>query len=290
MWTETESSAAQKLIDLAFHEDLGDVGDVTSNAVLTEELRGEGIFVGRSAGVVAGLPLVTQVFATISDRVQITPLVEDGTVIFPGQELATIVGPMRTILTGERTALNFLQRLSGIATKTRAYVEAVGGTKAVVLDTRKTTPGWRVLEKYAVRCGGGKNHRMGLYDGVLIKDNHLAALADDQDPIRQAVETARSVTSSRLPIEIEVDNLRQFESALGCQADIVLLDNMSTEDMREAVELRNERAPNVLLEASGGITLERIPEIAATGVDRISIGALTHSAVALDIGLDYRTS
>ncbi len=288
MWTIKESTAAEKLIALALEEDLGKVGDVTSNSVLPEELQGRGVFVARKEGVVAGLSLLSQVFAEISLQVQVTRLMDDGSKIAPGDELATVTGPMRAILTGERTALNFLQRLSGIATKTRGFVEALGNAKAVILDTRKTTPGWRVLEKYAVRCGGGQNHRMGLYDGILIKDNHLAALANDSAPIRRAVEMARTATGN-LPVEIEVDTLRQLDEALECQPDIILLDNMSCEEMREAVGRRDQKAPSVLLEASGGITLQRIPEIAATGVDRISVGALTHSAVALDIGLDYRT-
>jgi nicotinate-nucleotide pyrophosphorylase (carboxylating) len=194
---------------------------------------------------------------------------------------------MRALLTGERTALNFLQRLSGVATLTRRYVDAAG-SRAKILDTRKTTPGWRVLEKYAVRCGGGHNHRMGLFDGILIKDNHLAALGREPGAITKAVSAARAEAGGGLPVEIEVDRLEQLEEALACRPEIILLDNMSDEQMREAVARRAAVAPGVQLEASGGITLERIPAIAATGVDRISVGALTHSAPALDIALDYQ--
>jgi nicotinate-nucleotide pyrophosphorylase (carboxylating) len=214
-----------------------------------------------------------------------TPSVEDGAQVGRGTLLAVVAGPLRSILAAERTALNFLQRLSGIATLTRKFVAAAAGTRAKLLDTRKTTPGWRLLEKYAVRCGGGVNHRVGLYDGILIKDNHLAGLGGD---VRRAVEAARTHPGNEgIPVEVEVDTLDQLEVALAVRADIVLLDNMSLDQLRTAVARRDAIAPDVLLEASGGVNLNTVQEIAATGVDRISVGALTHSAVALDIGLDY---
>jgi nicotinate-nucleotide pyrophosphorylase (carboxylating) len=206
----------------------------------------------------------------------------------PGTELATIAGPMRAILAAERTALNFLQRLSGVATLTRRYVDATGG-KAQVLDTRKTTPGWRLLEKYAVRMGGGHNHRVGLYDGVLIKDNHLAALGGGVAAVPRAVAAARQHAPG-LPVEVEVDTWDQFEAALACRPDIVLLDNMPLDLLRRCAARRREVAPGVLLEASGGVNLQTIEPIAASGVDRVSVGAVTHSATAMDIALDYRAA
>jgi nicotinate-nucleotide pyrophosphorylase (carboxylating) len=192
---------------------------------------------------------------------------------------------MRAILVGERTALNFLQRLSGVATQTARHAALLAGLKCQLLDTRKTTPGWRLLEKYAVRQGGGHNHRMGLCDGVLIKDNHLAALGSGG--ITEAVRLARQMHGTSVPLEIEVDTLDQFDEALAARPDIVLLDNMSADRLREAVRRRDAVAPGVLLEASGGVNLDTLRGLAETGVDRISVGALTHSAVALDIGLDY---
>jgi nicotinate-nucleotide pyrophosphorylase (carboxylating) len=194
---------------------------------------------------------------------------------------------MRSILVAERTALNFLQRLSGIATLTARYAERIVGTPAVLLDTRKTTPGWRLLEKYAVRCGGGTNHRLGLYDGVLIKDNHLAALRHGTQGVAEAVAAARSQYGQRVPIEVEVDTLEQLDVALTAGPDIILLDNMGPERLRQAIARRDALAPSIRLEASGGVNLDTIAAIAATGIDRISVGALTHSAIALDIGLDY---
>jgi nicotinate-nucleotide pyrophosphorylase (carboxylating) len=213
------------------------------------------------------------------------PKVPDGSPVEPGTMLATIEGSLQSVLASERIALNFLQRLSGVATLTRKFVDAVAGTQAKILDTRKTTPGWRLLEKYAVRCGGGMNHRVGLYGGVLIKDNHLAGLGGD---LKRAVETARAYPGNAgLPVEVEVDTLAQLEIALGVKVDIVLLDNMNLDQLRAAVARRNAVAPTTQLEASGGVNLESVKAIAATGVDRISVGALTHSAQALDIGLDY---
>jgi nicotinate-nucleotide pyrophosphorylase (carboxylating) len=239
--------------------------------------------VQRSAGVTAGLPAAAATFEMIDGSLHFEPQVADGILAQPGQVLATVSGSLRSILTAERVALNFLQRLSGVASLTRMYVDAVSGLPVVILDTRKTTPGWRLLEKYAVRQGGGTNHRMGLFDGVLIKDNHLAALHDD---LVAAVHRARQELRG-FPIECEVDTLEQLERLLPARPDIILLDNMSTDQLRAAVRLRDAKGPGIRLEASGGVNLTTVRAIAETGVDRISVGALTHSAVAQDIGLDF---
>ena len=288
MFTDTETNACRRLIDLALEEDLGAEGDLTSRAVIPPELPGRAALVARSAGVVAGLPAARQTFAVIDPQLSFQTLVPDGSAVAPGTVLAVVGGRMRSILTGERTALNFLQRLSGVATQTAKYVQAVAGLPCQVLDTRKTTPGWRRLEKYAVRRGGGHNHRMGLGDGVLIKDNHLAAVGGGPAAVAEAVRLARALYGSRFPLEIEVDDLEEFDAALAARPDIVLLDNMKPDLLREAVRRRNATASGVLLEASGGVTLATLRAIAETGVDCVSVGALTHSAVALDIALDYQ--
>jgi nicotinate-nucleotide pyrophosphorylase (carboxylating) len=295
MFGPAETEACRRLIELALHEDLGGAGDLTSMAVIPAELQGQAVFAARSAGVVAGLPAVQLVLEQVNSELRFEQQVKDGTSVQPGTRLAIVSGPMRSLLTAERTALNFLQRLSGVATQTRRYVDAIAGLNCMILDTRKTTPGWRLLEKYAVRCGGGHNHRTGLHDGILIKDNHLAGLriANCGLRIQEAVSRARKFLSERglnLPIEIEVDDLDQLDAALDCRPDIVLLDNMDPATQREAVRRRNEKAPGVLLEASGGVTLQTVQAIAGTGVDRISVGALTHSASALDVALDYLPS
>lgn len=284
-----ESAACETLVKLALEEDLGSVGDVTSEAVIPADLDGRAAFVARTWGVIAGLPAAELVAKAVDRRLQFEPVLNDGTRVETGGRLAIIRGPMRTLLAAERTALNFLQRLSGVATQTRRYVDAVAGLSCRILDTRKTTPGWRLLEKYAVRCGGGHNHRVGLYDGVLIKDNHLAGLriADWGLRIKEAIRRARAASATSLPIEIEVESMEQLDAALAAGPDIVLLDNMSVDTLREAVGRRNDNAPTVKLEASGGVTLATVRAIAETGVDRISVGALTHSAPALDIALDY---
>lgn len=280
-----EVAAADTLIRLALAEDLGDTGDRTSLATIPATAQATAAFVARSAGVVAGLPIAQWVCEAVSRELSFVPAVPDGTATSRGLVLAQVTGPLQAILAAERTALNFLQRLSGIASLTRQFVDAVRGYRVQILDTRKTTPGWRLLEKYAVRAGGGTNHRLGLFDGILIKDNHLAGLGGD---IRRAIAAARSYPgNANLPVEVEVDSLEQLEMALAAQADIVLLDNMSLEQLRAAVTRRQTTAPHVLLEASGGVNLHTVRDIAATGVDRISVGALTHSAPALDIGLDY---
>jgi nicotinate-nucleotide pyrophosphorylase (carboxylating) len=283
--TPAEIAAADALIRLALAEDLGDTGDRTSLATIPETARAQAAFVARSVGVVAGLPVAERVCRAVSPELTFAPTVPDGTGTQRGTVLATVSGPLRAILAAERIALNFLQRLSGIASLTRKFVDTASGFRAKMLDTRKTTPGWRLLEKYAVRAGGGTNHRVGLYDGILIKDNHLAGIGGD---VRRAVEAARTYPGNAgLPVEVEVDTLDQLEIALAVRADIVLLDNMSLEQLRTAVARRDTVAPGVLLEASGGVNLTTVRDIAATGVDRISVGALTHSALALDIGLDY---
>lgn len=285
-FSEPETAACRSLVTLALGEDLGPDGDLTSRCTIPETATGRAAFVARAPGVLAGLPAAAMVVQAVDSALTFEPLKADGATLTKGDRLAVMAGPMRSILAAERTALNFLQRLSGVATQTRRYVEAVAGLPAQVLDTRKTTPGWRLLEKYAVRMGGGHNHRIGLYDGVLIKDNHLAALSA-ATAVTEAVTAAKAVVGGRIPVEVEVESLARLDEALRCGPDIVLLDNMPPEMMRECVKRRNAAAPGVKLEASGGVTLATIRGIAETGVDRISVGALTHSAVALDIALDY---
>lgn len=291
-FNESETTACRQLVKLALEEDLGQAGDLTSQAVIPTDLKGQGTFVARGRGVIAGLPAVALVLSEVDPNLKFWPIIEDGSPI--QSPIADVEGSTRSILAAERTALNFLQHLSGIATLTRKYVDAIEGLPCKILDTRKTTPGWRLLEKYAVRCGGGHNHRMGLYDGILIKDNHLMTLkqATFQKPgdlkltIAEAVHRVRQQSPS-LQIEMEIDILELLDAVLDAGPDIVLLDNMPLEHMREAVRRRNQKAPPILLEASGGITLANVRAVAETGVDRISIGALTHSAPALDIALDY---
>lgn len=285
-FTPSETAACRALIELALREDLGEQGDLTSLAFLPPDQMGNATLVARSPGILAGLPAAALVVAMVDPRIEFQPLREDGAALQPGERIATVRGPMRSILTAERTALNFVQRLSGVATQTRRYVDLVAGLPVHLLDTRKTTPGWRLLEKYAVRAGGGHNHRTGLFDMVLIKDNHLAALAHEPDPIAAAVDRARR-SAPGVPIEVEVDSLEQLDRALACGPEMILLDNMPPPLLREAVQRRNAAGSKSLLEASGGVNLQTLRAIAETGVDRISVGALTHSATALDIGLDY---
>jgi nicotinate-nucleotide pyrophosphorylase (carboxylating) len=288
VFTAAEAAACHRLIKWALEEDLGTAGDLTSQAVLPADLPGRAVFVTRTAGVLAGLPAVSLVLAAVDSQLTLQPLKHDGDRLAAEDQLAIVSGPMRALLTAERTALNFLQHLSGIATLTRRYVDAVAGLPARIFDTRKTLPGWRLLAKYAVRQGGGYNHRLGLHDGILIKDNHLAALGPNPaTAIVEAIRRARQWHDPVSFVEIEVENLTQLGVALREQPHIVLLDNMPPDTMREAVQRRNAVAPGVLLEASGGINLSSVRSIAETGVDRISVGALTHSASALDIGLDY---
>jgi nicotinate-nucleotide pyrophosphorylase (carboxylating) len=266
-----------RLIDLALEEDLGP-GDVTTQALVDPELQGEAHIRAKATLVVAGLPVAARVFQKLDAKLVFAAAVDDGQEVTKGTVLARLTGPVASILTGERVALNFLQRLSGIATFTRTMVAQVAGSTAVLVDTRKTTPGWRSLEKYAVRLGGGRNHRLGLYDGVLIKNNHLTAVGS----ISEAVRQAKARTHPLLKIEVEVTDLHGLEEALNAGADRILLDNMDDATLRRAVEINRGRA---LLEASGSMTRERLPLVAATGVDFISMGALTHSAPAVDIHL-----
>ena len=290
-----EKKACVRLIEMALQEDLDTAGDLTCAAVIPPGLQGQAVFVARTEGVAAGLPvagLVYEARTVPGEEVTFEPLLEDGARLQAGTPLARVRGGMATILSSERIILNFLQRLGGVASLTRRHVDLVADLPCRILDTRKTTPGWRLLEKYAVRCGGGHNHRMGLYDGVMLKDNHLAALArsgQGSGTIAEAVRAVRQKYGATVPLEVEVDTLEQLDEALAAGPDVVLLDNMTLERLREAVLRRNRTAPGVLLEASGGINLTTLRGIAETGVDRISVGALTHSAPALDIGLDYQT-
>jgi nicotinate-nucleotide pyrophosphorylase (carboxylating) len=280
-----------RLLEMAREEDLGS-GDVTS-AMLPSEVTAIAVFRARQPMIVCGVALLESIAAGYDGQIRTTCVVGDGQAVDKDAVLARWTGPAKGIMAAERVALNFIQRLSGVATTTNEYVKAVAGTGAAIYDTRKTMPGWRDLEKYAVRAGGGKNHRHGLYDAVLIKDNHLAILAkaQGQDPIKAAadeLEQIRPFLGDRAFIELEVDTLDQFMLALALPVDIILLDNMSIEQLELAVNMRNNAglAGKLELEASGGITLSTVRSVARTGVERISVGALTHSAAAVDIALD----
>ena len=274
------------LVELAINEDIGN-GDITSQAVNLPEENFIGVFTSREEGILAGSDIAQYVLKKISPESKIKFLLKDGAKLKRGTKIAIIKGPTSGVLMAERIILNFLQRLSGIASITNQYVAKVSGTDCKILDTRKTTPGWRNIEKYAVLCGGGTNHRMGLYDMVMIKDNHIASLSKSSDtPIREAVGRARQVVGKNKKIIVEVDTLNQMVEALSISPEIILLDNMDIQKLKKAVILRNKTMPNILLEASGGVNLKTVQKIAKTGVDRISIGALTHSVKALDIGLD----
>jgi nicotinate-nucleotide pyrophosphorylase (carboxylating) len=294
-WDERLADDCRQVVRLAVREDLDRLYDWTTVALAEPELRGQAAVVARQPGVAAGL----QTVPTLLDEMEIAalwrPRIQDGVAVQAGTVMADFGGAVRDLLAAERILLNVIGRLCGIATLTRRYVDAVAGTGARIYDTRKTTPGWRRLEKYAVRCGGGCNHRTGLFDAVLIKDNHLAlaGLAPDE-----AVRRARQFLREMLPgpaadamiIEVEVDTLAQFEQVLPTQPDIILLDNMSPDELRQAAARRNASGSPVELEASGGVNLQTIRSIAQTGVDRISVGAITHSAISLDIGLDWLDS
>jgi nicotinate-nucleotide pyrophosphorylase (carboxylating) len=272
--------AIDEAVRRALEEDLGRAGDLTSIATIPESMRAQAQMVARQDGVIAGLPLAVATLRTLSPDIEIQAPLRDGAMVAAGQHVLTISGFARAVLTAERTALNFVGRLSGIATLTADYVRRTAGTTTRICCTRKTTPGLRALEKYAVRCGGGFNHRFGLDDAILIKDNHIAVAGG----IKAVLERARSLVGHLVKIEIEVDTLEQLDEVLDARlADAVLLDNMDVPTLRKAVE----RARGwVVLEASGGITLDTIAEIAATGVDYISSGALTHSAPNFDIAID----
>lgn len=273
----------RRAVRLALEEDLGS-GDVTTLATVPESATAQAAMTAREPLVLAGVELAEAAFAECSAAIRIERLVEDGERVEAGRRLLSLAGPAQAMLTAERVALNFVQRLSGVATLTAQFVEAVRGTRARILDTRKTTPGWRRLEKYAVRCGGGHNHRFGLFDMVLIKDNHLAALQTAApNPIAAAVQRARA-KYPQLKIEVEADTLEQADQAAQAGADIILLDNMTPDELCAAVTRVGNRAKT---EASGGVNLATVRAIAEAGVDYISVGALTHSARAVDIGLDF---
>jgi nicotinate-nucleotide pyrophosphorylase (carboxylating) len=275
--------SVSQLIDLALAEDIGP-GDVTSAYFVPEDRMVRGFIVARAAGVLAGSALAAEVFRRVDEGIEVQILLDDGARMATGAHVMILEGKARAILTGERVALNFLQRLSGVATKTRTFVDRVEGTSAHILDTRKTTPGWRALEKAAVVAGGGENHRMGLYDRAMVKDNHL--VAEGGLGALQAAILRLQKEKPEVEVELEVDTLEQFEAFLGLEGvDYILLDNMENELMAKAVEMRGESGPR--LEASGGVNLETVRGIAETGVDYISVGAITHSAVALDLALDF---
>lgn len=305
VFSESARGDGLKLIEMALIEDIGsadlDVGlDCTTDAIVPKQAKARAAFVSRDPGVVCGVAIAKLAIANWAPQLSLEVAVNDGEPVRAQETIAVMAGTAHDILTMERTCLNFMCRLSGISTLTNQYVQRIAGTSACVLDTRKTTPGWRRLEKFAVACGGGQNHRMGLYDAIMIKDNHLAfyrsQVEDDEDTIPASIRIARQWIrdhESTLPhgdqtvLQLEVDTLAQLEIALGTDCDIVLLDNMECDQLSRAVEMRNAQAPKILLEASGGVNLTTIGKIARTGVERISIGALTHSAVNFDIGLDW---
>jgi nicotinate-nucleotide pyrophosphorylase (carboxylating) len=272
--------AIDEAVQRALNEDLGRAGDITSIATIPETTHAHAILVARQTGVIAGLPLAVATFQKLSPDISIQAHFRDGGTVAAGVHVLTISGPARAVLAGERTALNFVGRLSGVATLTADYVRHTAGTKLRICCTRKTTPGLRALEKYAVRCGGGFNHRFGLDDAILIKDNHIAVAGG----ITAVLQRARAHAGHLVKIEIEVDTMAQLREVLDTGlADVVLLDNMDIADLAEAVKLANGR---LVLEASGGVTLDSIAKIAATGVDYLSSGALTHSAPNFDVALD----
>jgi nicotinate-nucleotide pyrophosphorylase (carboxylating) len=286
---ELELDKVRPLIELAVEEDRGQ-GDMTSELLFGDGIIDKADIISREEIVVCGMKVVKELLRLYDKRLKLKVLIKDGQHAYVGCRLATITGPLCSILTAERVVLNFLQRLSGIATTTRKYVRAIQGTKAKIYDTRKTLPGWRILEKYAVRCGGGYNHRLGLYDGILIKDNHLAQLGRNFQPrLRKVIEKARKIRHAKF-IAVEVDHVDdQLNYVLDIAGiDIVLLDNMGQWQLKHAVEMKNKMCGKgkPLLEASGNITLANVSGIAQCGVDRIAVGAITHSATAVDIGVD----
>ena len=292
-WDERTADDCRHLIRLAVREDLDRGCDLTTLALVSEKARGRAVLNSRQPGVLAGLPAVRLVLEEMNLDVEFDTALEDGRPLQAGSRLGELKGSTRDLLTAERLILNLLGRLCGIASLTHAFVERVAGTRARIYDTRKTTPGWRRLEKYAVRCGGGRNHRTGLFDAVLIKDNHLAQAAGVGITAADAVRRARQFLAAYHPdrsgeiVEIEVDTLVQLDQVLASEPDVVLLDNMSVDLLREAVRRRNAAGSAAELEASGGVHFGSVHAIAETGVDRISVGSLTHSASSLDIGLDW---
>lgn len=280
----------RRIVDGALVEDIG-AGDVTTDSVIPREATARGQLIAKSAGVVAGIPVAALCFRRLDARVEFEQLVEDGARVSRNCGLARLSGPAASILTAERTAVNFLQRLSGIATLTAKFVDAVEDYPVRILDTRKTTPGCRILEKYAVRMGGGHNHRLGLYDGILIKDNHLrfqdaSGPGDGAKSVKLAVAAAKRAAGHLRRTEVEAENLEQVGAAVEAGADAILLDNMDIDTLAAAVEIVRKSGQPILLEASGSVSLRTVRAIAATGVDAISVGALTHSAPALDMSLE----
>lgn len=304
--SEFDSLVVREIVERALQEDIGS-GDVTTEALCEPDQTGKAVMRTKEPCIIAGVPVAQMVFEMLDNKLSFEPRVRDGQSLAAGQTVAELEGALRTILIGERTALNLLQRLSGIATLTARYVEAVKGFSVEILDTRKTAPGLRILDKYAVQVGGGRNHRIGLYDGVLIKSNHIRAAGS----ITKAIERARRYAPTTLKIEVEVKDLQELQEALEAGADIIMLDNMSLEEMRHAVKIvkdlslspspeeggefppsragKGARGLGPLLEASGGVTLENARDIAQTGVNFISVGALTHSVRAIDIHLEVLT-
>ena len=273
----------ERAIDAALAEDLA-LGDPTTDALIPPERQGRAVMIAREPGIASGVDVAAAVFQRVDPSLSTTPLVGDGQALEAGGLMLSVEGAFASILSAERTAVNFAQRMSGIATLAAQYVKAVEGTSAAIVDTRKTAPGLRVLDKHAVASGGGRNHRQALGDGVLIKDNHIAALRDEGLSIAEIVTRARANAAHTIKIEVEVQTLEEARDAMDGKPDILLLDNMNPDEMRKVVDLVHGRA---LTEASGGITLANVAEVAASGVDLISIGALTHSPRALDISLDY---
>lgn len=281
---------ALPVVRLALQEDVGP-GDLTSRFLVPADARGSAVFLVKADGVLAGLPVLQPLFAELDASVEVDLLVEDGAQVSRGARIARVRGPLRSLLTGERSALNFLQRLSGIATLTRAFVDRVAGTRTRILDTRKTTPGHRAIEKYAVRVGGGENHRMGLYDGVMVKDNHRRWLLSlPSAEAKGVLDRARNAAPDPVPVVIEVDSLVQLPAVLALAPDVVMFDNLGLAEMaRGSAEVRAwnvAHSTRVETEASGGVTLDSVTDVARTGVDRISVGAITHSARALDISME----
>ncbi len=275
MFNEQELNEIDVLIETALKEDIAS-GDITTNSIIGEDEIAEGYLLAKVDGVIAGLNVAEMVFKKLDENFEFKPLVAEGEAVKSKTKIAEMKGNLRALLTGERTALNFLQRISGISTETQKYVHHLEGTKTKILDTRKTVPGFRLLDKYAVKMGGGTNHRIGLYDMVMIKDNHIQAAGG----ITEAVNKVRKNISEAIKIEVETTNLKEVKEAIECEADIIMLDNMETNEMAKAVELVKGKAK---IEASGSMHFQRLQEVAETGVDYISVGALTHSMKALDI-------
>lgn len=275
-----DTTKINSLIESALLEDIGD-GDITTNALIPDSMYSSATMTAKADGIIAGLDVAKAVFGFLSPEIEWNPRVQDGDKISKGDLLVEMKGPFRALLSGERLALNFLQRMSGIATMTSLFVSQIAGTGTKILDTRKTVPGLRILDKYAVKAGGGENHRIGLYDMVLIKDNHIKVAGG----IKKAVAQIRNQVPKEIKIEVETTNIAEVLEALEMKVDIIMLDNMSNEMMKQCVDIINHRAK---VEASGNMNLQRVKEVAVTGVDYISIGALTHSVTALDISMNIK--